>query len=303
MTQPYQSEFSDFGKLADRLVRARFCRFSIPSSPDEFFPVSEQLLKDLAAAESTVRQQAEGLYKDHAGRIADYVYKYKRAHYFRTRSPQANRPEYSGFATLVFLSTGVIRNLLIPCYAMYDKVLSESSSRPQQAAKITYIPPNMQTEVILKESEKRWDWLREGIDQNIAGCSRQDAQRCYRMLDQLAILFRDRLLNHKSEPRANSFTISGQEEELMEELNHLFDILREAQLMYMRSGSAKEKGRREWYYVPNRLLWPDRGLDPHGQHARVSIRAADLWAAADKNKPLPSKRTEVGDTLELWDAR
>jgi hypothetical protein len=41
------------------------------------------------------------------------------------------------------------------------------------------------------------------------------------------------------------------------------------------------------YYVPNRMLWPERGLDPHGQHARVSMPAADLWAAADKNRPIP----------------
>ena len=109
----------------------------------------------------------------------------------------------------------------------------------------------------------------------------------YQLLDNLAVHFRERLLNHKSEPRANSFTISGRTPELMDKLDRIFSILRQAQLLYVRSGAAKDKGKREWYYVPNRMLWPERGLDPHGQHARVSLSAAELWAAADENRPIP----------------
>jgi hypothetical protein len=41
------------------------------------------------------------------------------------------------------------------------------------------------------------------------------------------------------------------------------------------------------YFVPNRMLWPARGLDPQGQHARVSLKAKDVYAAAAQNKPFP----------------
>jgi hypothetical protein len=61
----------------------------------------------------------------------------------------------------------------------------------------------------------------------------------------------------------------------------LFEIARRAQLLYFRSGSSKDDGRRETYYVPNRLLWPIRGLDVVGQHARASLKARDIWAAAN----------------------
>jgi hypothetical protein len=73
----------------------------------------------------------------------------------------------------------------------------------------------------------------------------------------------------------------------MRDLEEILAILTRAQLLYVRSGAAKDKGKRENYFVPHRLLWPDRGLDPHGQHARVSIPAGDLWSAADRNRPIP----------------
>lgn len=300
MAQPLHSEKSDFGRLADGLIKKRFKRFKIDSSPDTFFPLSEQLKRDFAKSEAIVRKEAESRYGDDARRVSDYVYKHKRAHYFKGRPSKANLPEYSGFRTLVFLSTGVIRNLLKPAYAMYDKMISHASKEGEKSD-IESVPPSVQSEVILELSQKLWDWLRDGIDQNIVGCSTEDAQRCYRLLDHLAIHFRERLLEHNSEPSANSFTISSQAKTEMSKLDHLLDILREAQLLYVRSGSAKDKGKRERYYVPNRLLWPERGLDPHGQHARVSLRAPDLWAAAELNKPIPFRRERDEEKLELFD--
>lgn len=286
MVQPFHNETSDFGRLAKLLVKRRLENVEVPTEPDQFFPISDRLRKDLAEAERIVREEGTKKYGAHSDKVTDYVYKYKRAHYFRNRSPRANRPEYSGFDTLVFLSTGVIRNLLVPCYWMYDKMVSLASEATDVKALVHSIPPGVQNETILARSTALWDWLKNELDSNIEGCSREDAVHCYQLFDQLALHFRERLLNHQSEPRANSFTVSGQSPELKEKLGHLFSILREAQLLYIRIGVAKDKGKREPYYVPNRMLWPERGLDPHGQHARVSLSAAELWAAAKDNKPI-----------------
>jgi len=81
-------------------------------------------------------------------------------------------------------------------------------------------------------------------------------------MDNLAIHFRERLLRHKSEPRANSFTISGGPDDVEVALRQVLDVLRRAQLIYTRSGPAKDSGRREVYYVPSRLLWPERAWTP-----------------------------------------
>jgi hypothetical protein len=64
-------------------------------------------------------------------------------------------------------------------------------------------------------------------------------------------------------------------------------------------GTAKDSGRQERYYVPNRLLWPARGLDPHGQHARVSLMAHDLWIAADQGKALPFEEKVTSEFVQM----
>jgi len=297
MVQPFHNEEADFGHLANLLVTRRLEKCGITSTPDAFFPVSEQMKEQLRRSEEEVRREAVAKYGSEGGKVSDYVYKYKRAHFFRSRPPTSNRPEYSGFDTLVYLSTGVIRNLLMPCYWMYDKVLSLSTIDAAPGAEQadgdrlppTVIPPSIQSEIILARSRSLWDWVRNELDKSLEGCSRDNARRAYQLLDNLAVLFRERLLKHKSEPRANSFTISQQSDPVIEELNQVIDTLVSAQLLYVRSGAAKDKGKRENYYVPNRMLWPDRGLDPHGQHARVSLRASDLWAAAEHNRPFPFK--------------
>lgn len=299
MAQPFQNEASNFGRLAKQLVERRLRKFGIAATSEEFFPISDRLRQDLEKAEEDVRQEAVARYGTDSRKVSDYVYKYKRAHYFRSRPSKANRPEYSGFDTLVFLSTGVIRNLLQPCYWMYDKMLSLAADKAASSqAPLTAIPPHIQSEIIIERSRVLWDWLRSELDQSIEDCSREDGIRAFQLLDNLAVHFRERLLSHNSEPRANSFTISGRTQELMDKLDGIFRILQQAQLLYVRSGAAKDKGKRELYYVPNRMLWPERGLDPHGQHARVSLGAAELWAAADENRPIPLREDSAETQLE-----
>ena len=297
MAAPIHNEESDFGRLAAMLISKRLKKAGIDATPEDFFPISPQMLAALEESERHVRKEAEEKYGEDRHRISDYVYKYKRAHFFRSRPATANRAEYSGFDTLVFLSTGVIRNLLIPCYWMFDKVRSiasedaghveANSDALAEAGSQMVIPPKVQSEVILDRSRRLWDWLEKELDKSIENCSRDTARRAFQLLDNLAVLFRERLLKHKSEPRATSFTISSADEFVMAKLLPVLEVLVAAQLLCVRSGPAKEKGRRESYFVPNRMLWPARGLDPHGQHARVSLPAAELWNAADLNKAIP----------------
>ena len=171
---------------------------------------------------------------------------------------------------------------------MFDDAMSQSGGH-----QVTSISPKLQRDRIIDRSKKIWERL-EHIDRFVEGCSHADAKRVYELFDQLAILFRRRLDEHESEPRAISFTISAMTEDHEKDLLSLIEIARAAQLLYIRSGPAKERGKRETYYVPNRMLWPVRGLDPHGQHARVSIRAEHLVAASYGN-PIPFRAKEDAD--------
>lgn len=287
MEKAYQSQFTDFGRLAREVVKRRLSNVHIDRTPEEFFPVSAELQRDLNECEDRVRKRAEGKYPGGTQKqITDYVYKYARAEYFRNRSRRANRPQYSGFDTLVHISTGIIRNLLEPCWWMYDTVYSRQRTQGQEPV-ILEIPPSVQGDILLERSQRKWDLVREQLDCSIDGCSREQREQVYRLFDNLAILFRERLLHHESEPRAVVFTISEREYEHYDKLEEILKIARKAQILYTRTGSAKDRGRRETYYVPNRILWLDRGLDPNGQHARVSIKAQHLWRAAAENIQIP----------------
>ena len=56
---------------------------------------------------------------------------------------------------------------------------------------------------------------------------------------------------------------------------------------------AKDQGAKEDYYIPNKMLWPSRGLDPVGQHARVSIQAGALLDCALNKTSIPHKKSSV----------
>ena len=294
---PLQNRNTGFYQLARKVIERRLTEVGINKSPENFFPVNEAMQQDLLRAEAETRAIAEKKFGPKRKKtITDFVYKYARAKYFRDLPPKANLPPYSGFETMVFISTGVIRNLLEPCYWMFDKAVSSASSS-SSAVSIEFIKPTIQTKVIVDKSDATWRWLQERIANDVEGCSSKDGHRACRLLDALAAHFRKRLLADISEPSALSFTVSHQNSSAMDNLRRLLNILQNAQLLYVRVGSAKDGGRREPYYVPNRILWPSRGLDPHGQHARVSLTSDSLWHAAETGRldASPQNRQE-----ELW---
>ena len=287
LERPLHNRNTGFYQLASKIISRRLADVGIESSPEQFFPVNQSMLDDLERAKAETRVTAIEKYGPEATTaIADFVYKYARARYFKNRPSKANRPPYSGFETMVFISTGVIRNLLEPSYWMFDQAVS--SVRHGTSASIEFINPTTQAEVILERSDNAWRWLCERLSNDVEGCSIEDDRRAYRLLDALASHFRDRLLGDGSEPSALSFTISQHKSPAMTNVNRLLDILRNAQMLYVRVGPAKDGGRREPYYVPNRILWPSRSLDPHGQHARVSLTCDALWHAAETGRLEPS---------------
>ena len=280
MEKPVQNEQSEFGRLGERIIGRRLERIGCNRTPEEFFPVHSSVTKGLAEAKEAARAEALKRYPDGSKtQISDYVYKYQRAIYFR-RSQKANLPVYSGFKTIVYLSTGVVRNLLEPCYWMYEKALSEAAVGAG-AFSFEGISPTIQNAIIMQQSGKAWERLRDGLDKVVVGCSDEDGRRVHRLFEQLAVFFRARLFSEGSEPRATSFSISGRDQVAkFREVERLLRIARKATLLYAREGAAKDYGSREYYYVPNRILWPIRGLDPQGQHARVSLPVSKLLAAA-----------------------
>ena len=189
----------------------------------------------------------------------------------------------------------MIRYLLEPCFMMYDNALAKADN---DKSKIEFIEPSIQTAHLEAMSKRRWEWIRVGFNNNVRGCSREDAQRLYQLVDNIPNLFKFRLHNHLSEPRAITFSISALQSldaKHQEDLERILRIARRAQILFMRPSTAKDEGRQDDYYTFDRLLWVDRGLDPVGQNARVSIEARFLWEAAFENKAIPTSSSEKKD--------
>ena len=285
MERAYQNEETDFFKLAKKIIERRLENIGLKGvTAEEFFPVNESFSKDIEKYKAIAKQQAEEKYGTNATKsVQDYIYKYHRAMYFRERSAKANKPPYSGFETIVDISTGIVRNLLDPCYWMFDNALNNNKDG------ITQISPKIQTQIIVERSQRMWDVLRNGLDKIIDNCTIEQGKQIFQLFENLMILFSKRLVSDISEPRAIVFSISQKDThpELYKEIIALIDLARKVQFIYTRIGNAKDKGKQEIYYVPNRLLFPSLGLDPHGQYSRVSLKVSDIWNAAVNNKQFP----------------
>lgn len=292
--QPFQNDDSAYGKLARKIITRRLELIKINKTPEEFFPANQDMESDLEIAKEKARLLALDKFSESNSKaITDYVYKYTRAIYFRERSAKANRPPYSGFETIVSVSSGVIRNLLEPCFVMYDDMLSKVGD----PAEIDTISSAVQTDVLLRLSTGHWKRLKDGLDNVIENCTSIDGVYVENLFNCLAELFKSRLMDKTcSEPRAIMFTISARATDIMDRLVPILNIARRAQLLYVRPGPAKDKGEIEEYYVPNKMFWPSRGLDPVGQHARVSIQARYLLDAAINKTPIPSSGVMDSDS-------
>lgn len=285
LEEPFQNKNSDFYKLACEIIDKRLKRIGVSAKAEEYFPTNKKFLDDLTKIKLKLQEEhTKENPRATKKQVDDYLYKYVRSEYFRTQDDKTNRPTYSGLETIVAVSTGVIRNLLYPCYWMYDKAVSNSSGKV-----IKSITPAIQDDIIKEKSEELWARIENDLANSIEDCSTSQAKEIHNMFRELAVLFKSRLKQQISEPRAITFTISGYSEEFQKELDPLLRIARQAQILYTRMGSAKDDGRREKYYVMNRLLFPNYGLDVIGQFSRVSIPAKDLLAAAKKSAKLKSQ--------------
>ncbi len=300
MEKPLQNPQSPFGNLAKKIIDKRLKLSGIDVEAERFFPIHPKFEDGLAKAKEETRIEALKKYPNGSTKqISDFLSKYSRANYFRKLNPKANKPLYSGFQTLVDLSTGVIRNLLDPCYSMYDEVVSQESGKDQPV--ILNIPPIIQKDIIKTKSENLWKIIHDGLDKRVEGCTHEQGIEISKFFDALADLFRKRLMKHTSEPRLLTFIISGLTQEKKEKIFPNFNIASKENLLYVRIGVGKDKGLPENYYVPNRMLWPAIGLDTSGQHGRASLKADDIinsftgtsFPFAIDDKPQESNQREM----------
>jgi len=283
LTKGLFNKKSEFSMFAKDVIQKRLDLANIDIKVDDFLPMSKTFQKELEEGKRKAKSLAEKKYPNPTGtQISDYVAKYSRAISFRDRNSKANLPAYSGFETLVDISTGVIRNLLNPLYFMFDKEQSLI-----QSDLVHYISPNTQKEIIKKKSEEFWEKIRN-IDSELDNCSKELGKEINNFYNQLIEYLKKRLKDENiSEPRALNFIVSEIRPEHEDKISEIIGASLKSTLLYERTISHKSTGKKLPLYVPNRMMLASHGLDPHGQYSHFSIKANDLIAAALYNKSIP----------------
>lgn len=283
LTKGLFNKKSEFSMFAKDVIQKRLDLANINTTVDKFLPISSKFQKELEEGRQKARILAEKKYPNPTGtQISDYIAKYARAISFRERNAKANLPAYSGFETLVDISTGVIRNLLNPLYFMFDKEQSLT-----QDGQVVFIQTNTQKEIIKTKSEDFWEKIRN-IDSELDNCSKELSKEINNFYNQLIEYLKRRLKDETiSEPRALNFIISEIKPEMENKINEIIEASLKSTILYERTISHKSTGKKLPLYVPNRMMLPSHGLDPHGQYSHFSIKAKDFLAAAINNKQIP----------------
>lgn len=289
LQEPMFSKDTTYAKFVKKIIEKRLQQFKINKKVEDFFPPSPYFLKRLETSKREAERQAiERGYKKGTKQFTDYVYKQKRAVLFRGESPKENKPTYSGFKTLTQASTGVVRNLLHPCFKMYDRAREAGDNEAPMI-----IPADIQNLVIQEVSKSLWDLAERGLESHLEDCSGDEMKQIYQMLNQICAYFRRRLEHHESEPRVIVFVISEKSHPQIKVVDRLLEIAERAQLLYTRYYSEKKGGGQDRAYVLNRLLLPRFGLDVEGQNGTASIKAGELWLAATEDRPIKYSDTGV----------
>jgi hypothetical protein len=301
LTKRLYNKDSEFSKFAKDVISKRLSIAKIDLSVDEFLPESKSFRTGLDEGKAKAKKKAKEKYPNPKGtQINDYVAKYGRAIYFRERGNKANIPVFSGFETLVDISTGVIRNLLTPVYFMYEKERANSSSNS-----VKEIPPIIQRDIILNRSETFWEKIKD-IDSEIENCPEELGEKINNFFNQLIIYLKKRIKNEDiSEPRALNFIISKTSsitDEEQKQIDEIINACLRSTLLYKRMVGHKSTGVRLPLYVPNRMMLPIHGLDSHGHYSHFPIPAKAFLDAAINNKEIPffaDEDEEINNQLEL----
>lgn len=268
---------TNYFEFAKKIIERRLQKFGFKNhKAEEFFPEDVNFEKRIDEIKENF---IKGTYPELKDQTEEYrktkASKYTRAIYFRERleKPRSNNPTtaYTGFNTLVNISTGVIRNLLIPCSTMYEYEKNKS-----KLDKVEYIHSKTQYEAIIKESQKKWESLKY-LSVQIEGCDEETSLKIEKFLKNFGNQLKSILLDPSStEKQVLTFTIEKLDDyHKKNNIKQILLIAEKAGLLYSRIGPGRNSNRTTWY-TPNRILWTELGLDPVGQNGRINIRPEDF---------------------------
>ena len=294
----------DYKKNIKEIVLRRFKSFGISvDNVESFFPRDVDTIKLIDSEKEKLGFEYKSFGKGKKESFNDYCSRRLMPRVFQILSENKKAPDYSGFDVIVSVSSGIIRNFLVPAERMYDKVKSINGGK-----EILYIPADIQNEVLYNYSKEFY----ESIRSRSSFYNKEE----YELLTGLENLiksfgrfFRERLLMKSlSEGRVFSFSIK-QSEKLNIRERRVFQLAEQnaylqKSFVMLKNGAAVE----EWYLLSRRLA-PFFRLDPTALKGRLEISSKDIDLAMSdpdafvmkkiNSNVLPNQLSIFDDDLEF----
>jgi len=252
----------------------------------EFFPTDEKQISGLEQAKQEISlnwDNGKGVSK----RKGDDITRYSTSVYMRQLgvSKKKNRYSYSGFRSLVDISSGMIRYFLEPASRMYAELESVNKN-------ITCIPPTTQDLIIYRWSE---EYVLEELNRLKTDEVNKDSGNISRvaklkiLVNSIGQIFQNRLVSSDTERRFISFMLTDFPNK---EDQEILDLAVEWGYFTAKTIGRKEGVGRNILYVLNRRLAPHFKLDPSGYAAHMSIKPEHLKLALKSSSEFVRERTK-----------
>lgn len=310
----YTNDTARYFKKIESIAKRRLELAGIDKTVEEFFPKDAKQEIRLNIIKNRIREDfAKGDTEAYGGatKASDAVTRFAvpiLMSRLAGKSRSSHTFSYSGFDSLVNLSSGVIRWFLDPASRMFDEMLASDS-----AHEVVEIATSIQDKVIKDWSEEFISKLAptanlqddpfsdEDDDASLhaSGHEGRQYEDLRNLLDALGDWFRHRLLDRKhGERRVFSFVLAG---EPSERLRMVLGLAVRLGYLQLTSSAPKERiGQRRPRYILARRLGPHYKLDISGYAAHPSVTAADLEIAMSSPKRfLAARERNAGDSDQL----
>ena len=288
LSQIYTSRVNHYLDRVDKIVDKRLKYYGFSQSPAEFFPTDQK--QDLGIErEQKLLGERHDLGEGVSARKHDDIYRYALPNYMTHlyKDKKSNMFSYSGFKTMVNLSSGIIRLFLEPAFRMYSKCESRQISENEL---IESVPPETQNSVLREWSEEFYVDELENIQ-----ASAEDITKLKNLLKGLGRLFAEKLLNEEaSERRVFSIFVN----EPPEDVRRIIDLGVSNGYFQKSSIRSKERTGRKLEVIFNRRLAPYFYLDPTGYSGRLSITIDHLRLAMEEPDKFVTSRLKLDKEID-----
>lgn len=289
-------QYSNYYDRIEKIVRRRLEVSGFEDTdPINFFPSNMQQEIALKKISERIKSEWDAGNKV-SSRKSDDVRRYAVSEYLKELAvnKKTNLYSYSGFRSLVDLSSGMVRFFLESASRMYSDLQANNHDTT-----FNYIPFDVQDRVLYKWSE---EYALSEIEKIKADESSRDivslrkVEKLKRLINSFGECFQKKLVSSDSERHFISFMVT---KEASYEVQEVLDLAVEWGYLTVKTMGRKEGVGRNLVYTMNRRLAPHFKLDPSGYAAHMSVTPEHLLLAIEDPRAFVNARLKEIETSNV----